>query len=94
MSRQQRPFGLCVHTLNYFLMSCPISRSFSFLSFGNKFSLKITKHAVEEKFTRFFFKQIVCKKLTANCSDGRFPACHACLAVALSKRLLHTLRKD
>ena len=37
MSRQQRRN----------VMSCPILRSFSFLSFGNKFSLKITKHALE-----------------------------------------------
>ena len=42
MSRQQRPFGSHVHTFNYFVISCPILRSFSFLSFGNKFSLKIT----------------------------------------------------
>ena len=42
MSRQQRPFGSHVYTFNYFLISCPILRSFSFLSFGNKFSLKIT----------------------------------------------------
>ena len=42
MSRQQRPFGSHVHTINYFVISCPILRSFSFLSFGNKFSLKIT----------------------------------------------------
>ena len=47
MSRQQRPFGSHVHTFNYFVMSCPILRSFRFLSFGNKFSLKITKHALE-----------------------------------------------
>ena len=42
MSRQQRPFGSQAHTLNYFVISCPILSSFSFLSFGNKFSLKIT----------------------------------------------------
>ena len=42
MSRQQRPFGSHVHIFNYFVISCPILRSFSFLSFGNKFSLKIT----------------------------------------------------
>ena len=47
MSRQQRPFGSHVHMFNYFVMSCPILRSFSFLNFGNKFSLKITKHALE-----------------------------------------------
>ena len=41
MSRQQRPFGSHVHTFNYFVISCPILRSCSFLSFGNKFSLKI-----------------------------------------------------
>ena len=48
MSRQQRPFGSLVHTFNYFVMSCPILRSFIFLTFGNKFSLKITKHALEK----------------------------------------------
>ena len=42
MSHQQRPFGSHVHTFNYFVISCPLLRSFSFLSFGNKFSLKIT----------------------------------------------------
>ena len=42
MSRQQRPFGSHVHTFNYFVISCPILTSFSFLSFGNKLSLKIT----------------------------------------------------
>ena len=42
MLRQQRPFGSHVHTFNYFVISCPILRSFSFLSLGNKFSLKIT----------------------------------------------------
>ena len=42
MSRQQRSFGSHVHTFNYFVISCPILRSFSFLSFGKKFSLKIT----------------------------------------------------
>ena len=47
MSREQRPFGSHVHMFNYFVMSCPILRSFSFLSFGNKFSLKITKHPLE-----------------------------------------------
>ena len=31
MSRQQRPFGSHVHTFNYFVMSYPILRSFSFL---------------------------------------------------------------
>ena len=31
MSRQQRPFGSHVHTFNYFVMSCPNLRSFSFL---------------------------------------------------------------
>ena len=38
-SCQQRTFGSHVHTFNYFVMSCPILRSFSFLSLGNKFSL-------------------------------------------------------
>ena len=33
--------------------------------------------------THSFLLKIVCKKLTANCSDERFPACHACLAVAM-----------
>ena len=47
MSRQQKPFGSHVHTFNYFVISCPILRSFSFLIFGNKFRLKITKHALE-----------------------------------------------
>ena len=47
MSRQPRPFGSHVHIFNYFVISCPILRSFSFLGFGNKFSLKITKHALE-----------------------------------------------
>ena len=47
MSCEQRPFGSDVHTFNYFVMSCPILRSFTFLSFSNKFSLKITKHALE-----------------------------------------------
>ena len=42
MSHQQRPFAPHVHALNCFVISCPILRSFSFLSFGNKFSLKIT----------------------------------------------------
>ena len=42
MSHQQRPFGSHVHTFNYFLISCPILRSFGFLSFGSKFCLKIT----------------------------------------------------
>ena len=42
MSRQQRPCGSYVHTVNVFVISCPILRPFSFLSFGNKFSLKIT----------------------------------------------------
>ena len=42
MSRQQRSFGSHFHTFNYFVISCPILRIFSFLSFGNKFSLKIT----------------------------------------------------
>ena len=42
MSRQERPFGSHVHTFNYFVISFPILRSFSYLSFGNKFSLKIT----------------------------------------------------
>ena len=42
MSRQQRSFGSHVHTFNYFVISCPIMRSFSFLSFGKKFSLKRT----------------------------------------------------
>ena len=39
--------GPLAHTFNYFVMPCPILRSFSFLSFRNKFSLKITKHALE-----------------------------------------------
>ena len=39
--------GPLAHTFNYFVMSCPILRSFSLLSFRNKFSLKITKHALE-----------------------------------------------
>ena len=47
MSCQQRPFGSHVHTFNYFVMSCPILRSIRFLNFGSKFSLKITKHALE-----------------------------------------------
>ena len=34
MSCQQRLFGSHVHTFNYFVMSCPILRSFTFLSFG------------------------------------------------------------
>ena len=41
------PFEGLAHTFNYFVMSCPILRSFSFLNFGNKFSLKITEHALE-----------------------------------------------
>ena len=47
MSRQQSRFGSHVHTFTYFVMSYPILRSFSFLSFGNRFSLKITKHALD-----------------------------------------------
>ena len=47
MSCQQWSFDSHVHTLNYFVMSCPVLRSFTFLSFGNKFSSKITKHALE-----------------------------------------------
>ena len=47
MSRQQRPFGSHVHKFNYFVMPCPILRSSIFLSFGNKFSLKITKYGLE-----------------------------------------------
>ena len=39
--------GPLAHTFNYFVMSCPILRSFSLLSFCNKFSLKITKHALK-----------------------------------------------
>ena len=39
--------GPLAHTFNYFVMSCPVLRSFSFLSFGNKFSSKITKHTLE-----------------------------------------------
>ena len=35
------------HTFNYFVMSCPVLRSFSFLRFGNKLSSKITKHTLE-----------------------------------------------
>ena len=42
MSCLQRPFGSHIHTLNYFVISCLILRSFSFVSFSNKFSLKIT----------------------------------------------------
>ena len=49
MLRQQRPFGSHVHTFNYFVISCPILTSFSFLSFGNKFS---SRSCV--KFTHFF----------------------------------------
>ena len=37
---QQWPFGSHFHTLNYFVMSCPVLRSLTFLSFGNKFSSK------------------------------------------------------
>ena len=37
--------GPLAHTLNYFVMSCPVFRYFTSLSFGNKFSLKITKLA-------------------------------------------------
>ena len=48
MLRQRRPFGSHVHNFNYFVISCPILTSFSFLSCGNKFSLKITKHALEK----------------------------------------------
>ena len=47
MSCKPRPFGSHVHMFKYFVMSCPILRSFTFLSFDNKFSLKITKHALE-----------------------------------------------
>ena len=47
MLHQQRPFGSLVHTFDYFVMSCPILKSFSFLSFGNQLSLKITKDGLE-----------------------------------------------
>ena len=47
MSRQQRPFGSHVHAFTFFVMFCPILRSFSFLSFRNKFSLQIKKHGLE-----------------------------------------------
>ena len=46
-SCQQRLFAWHVHTFNYFVMSCPILRSFTFSSFGNKFSSKIKRHALE-----------------------------------------------
>ena len=45
---QQWSFGLQVHTLNYFVMSCPALRSFTCLRFGNKFSSKITKLACKQ----------------------------------------------
>ena len=32
MSCEQRPFGSHIHTFNYFVISCPILRSFSFLA--------------------------------------------------------------
>ena len=48
-------------------MSYLILRSFSFLIFGNKFSLKITKRALEHN-----------SLVSATCSDERFPACQAC----------------
>ena len=37
-SCHQRPFVSYVHVFNYFVMSCPILRSFTFLGFGDKFS--------------------------------------------------------
>ena len=43
MSCQAASSGPLVHKLNYFVMSCPVLRAFTFLSFGNKFSSKITK---------------------------------------------------
>ena len=46
-SCQQWPFGSHFHMLNYFVISCPVLRYFTFSSFGNKFSSKITKHALE-----------------------------------------------
>ena len=48
MSCQQWPFGSHIHTFNYFVMSSPVLRSFTFLSFGNKLSSKITKLACFE----------------------------------------------
>ena len=48
MSCQQWPFGSHVHKLDYFVMSCPVLRSFTLLSFGNKFSSKITKLACKQ----------------------------------------------
>ena len=35
------------HTLNYFVTSCPILRSFSFLSSSNKFTSEKTKHGLD-----------------------------------------------
>ena len=35
------------HVQPYFVKPCPVLRSFTFLSFGNEFSLKMTKHALE-----------------------------------------------
>ena len=63
MSRQQSPFGSHVHTFNYFVMSCTILRSFSNLSFGNKFSLKITKHGLHSSFNKYAAKKTNCKLL-------------------------------
>ena len=46
--RRRASRGPLAHTFNYFVMPCPILRSFSFfLSFGNKFSLMITKQVLE-----------------------------------------------
>ena len=46
--RRRASIGPLAHTFNYFVMPCSILRSFSFfLSFGNKFSLMITKHVLE-----------------------------------------------
>ena len=36
----------CSH-VGLFWTSCPVLRSFTFLSFGNKFSSKVTKHTLE-----------------------------------------------
>ena len=61
---KQRPFGSHVLTFNYFVIFCPILRSFIVLSFGNKFCLKITKHARffsnkgKAKITQFLYKAL------------------------------------
>ena len=143
------------HCRNFIVMSCPVLMSFTFLSFGNKFSSKITKlackqalllkwHAVETLrliqwkslacrliLLSFFYRRqnigaslLVSKEtsnwqksllagysitnhplklnglqkiklpVTANYSDGRFPACHAlsCNNIAPSKHLFRTLK--